>query len=66
MSKFTFVYEYNDLHSSVVYNNKITKKVTFETNASTLNEVLAEFEDFLKSAGYSFEGVLNFVNEDFL
>ena len=59
MSKFTFVYELNDIYSS-----EVTNKVTLETNATTLHEVLAEFENFLKGAGYSFEGVLDFVNED--
>ena len=59
MSKFTFVYQNMDL-----YNNEVTSKITTECNAVTLNEVLEEFECFLKGAGYHFEGKIDIVKED--
>lgn len=59
MSKFTFVYQNIDLYSS-----EVTSKITTETNADTLNEVLEEFECFLKGAGYVFDGRIDLVKEE--
>lgn len=59
MSKFTFVYQNFD-----IYSNELTSKITTETNAETLNEVLEEFECFLKGAGYYFDGKIDIVKED--
>jgi hypothetical protein len=59
MSKFTFVYQNLD-----IYSNELTSKITTETNAKTLNEVLEEFECFLKGAGYHFNGKIDIVKEE--
>jgi hypothetical protein len=59
MNKFTFVYQNLD-----IYSNELTSKITTETNAKTLNEVLEEFECFLKGAGYHFNGKIDIVKEE--
>lgn len=55
MSKFTFIRE----ESSYVGNTK----QTVEFAAVCLDDVLMQFEDFLKGAGFVFEGQLQFVDE---
>lgn len=55
MSKFTFIRE----DSSYVGN----AKQTIEFSAVTLDDVLAQFEDFLKGAGFVFDGRLDFVQD---
>lgn len=47
-----------------MYSNELTSKITTETNAETLNEVLEEFECFLKGSGYHFEGKIDIVREE--
>jgi hypothetical protein len=59
MSKFTFVYQNED-----VFTEEVTSKVTMETNAESLSELLEEFECFLRGAGYYFEGKLDLVDQD--
>jgi hypothetical protein len=59
MSKFTFVYQNVNMHSK-----ELISKITSETNADSLKEVLEEFESFLKGAGYYFDGRIDIVKED--
>ena len=56
MSKFTFINE----KSSYIGNCKTTT----EFSAAHIDEVLARFEDFLKGAGFVFDGHLDFVEEE--
>lgn len=54
MNKFTFVFECGWTPT----------KVTHECEAESLDEVLTEFENFLKGSGYFLEGVLDVVDPD--
>jgi hypothetical protein len=60
MSKFTFVCQ----EESMPFVHSIQSKRTVEFNAETLDDILNEFEMFLRGAGFHFEGHLDFVNED--
>jgi len=60
MSKFTFVCQ----EESMPFVHSIQSKRTVEFNAETLDNILNEFEMFLRGAGFHFEGHLDFVNED--
>jgi len=55
MSKFTFIRQSNDYVS--------TTKQTVEFSAVCLDDILSEFQDFLKGAGFIFDGQLQFVDE---
>ena len=55
MAKFTFINE----ESSYVGNCKTTT----EFSAAHIDEVLARFEDFLKGAGFVFDGHLEIVDD---
>lgn len=57
MPKFTFIAEHKDL-----YDNLTNNKVTHEFEAEDLNDVLDNFECFLRGAGYVPEGTLDFVD----
>lgn len=51
----TFTYQYD----------KTSPKVVVRLHSdSTLDEVLTQFEGFLKAAGYSFDGELDFIEEE--
>lgn len=54
MNKFTFVFECGWTPT----------KITHECEAESLDEVLTEFENFLKGSGYFLEGVLDVVDPD--
>ena len=56
MSKFTFINE----ESSYVGNCKTTT----EFSAAHIDEVLTRFEDFLKGAGFVFDGHLEIIQDD--
>lgn len=56
MPKFVFTCEHKDLWS----NNQVCKN-THEFETETLNEVLENFEMFLRGAGYIFDGVIDVV-----
>jgi hypothetical protein len=59
MPKFTFKCEHEGLRTDdVVITN------TTEFRGETLDEVLENFERFLKGSGYIFDGQLDFVKED--
>ena len=60
MSKFTFVCQ----EESMPFVHSIQSKKSVEFNAETLDDILNEFEMFLRGAGFHFEGHLDFVNED--
>lgn len=60
MSKFTFVCQ----EESMPFVHSIQSKRTVEFDAETLDDILNEFEMFLRGAGFHFEGRLDIVNED--
>lgn len=60
MSKYTFICE----EESTPYSTAIESKKTVEFRADGLNDVLEQFESFLRAAGFHFEGVLDIVNLD--
>ena len=59
MSKFTFVYENRN-----IFNDGLDNKLTMESNVDSLNDVIEQFEMFLKGAGYVFDGRLDFVQDN--
>lgn len=54
MSTFTFTYECGWENTKVIH----------ECEADCLDEILSNFENFLKGAGYQVQGVLDFVDPD--
>ena len=60
MSKFTFICE----DEAMPWSTGITSKKTVEFNGDSLNEIVSEFEMFLKGCGFNFEGQLDLVNHD--
>ena len=58
MSKFTFICE----EESMPFGDSFSSKRTVEFSAETLNEVVSEFENFLRGCGFSFNGELDFIN----
>jgi hypothetical protein len=60
MSKFTFVCQ----EESMPFVDSIQSKRTVEFNAETLDDILNEFEMFLRGAGFHFNGQLDIVNVD--
>lgn len=60
MSKFTFVCQ----EESTPYSRIVETKRTVEFRADSLEDVLQEFEHFLRGAGFYFNGNLDIVNEE--
>lgn len=60
MSKFTFVCQ----EESMPFVHSIQSKRTIEFNAETLDDILNEFEMFLRGAGFHFDGHLDIVSEE--
>ena len=60
MSKFTFICEDEPMPFS---NGSITKK-TFEFECVHIDDVVAEFETFLRGCGFHFEGRLELCNNE--
>jgi hypothetical protein len=60
MSKFTFVCQ----EESMPFVHSTQSKRTVEFNAETLDDILNEFEMFLRGAGFHFNGQLDIVNVD--
>jgi hypothetical protein len=60
MSKFTFICQ----EESMPFVHSIQSKRTVEFNAETLDDILNEFEMFLRGAGFHFNGQLDIVNVD--
>lgn len=56
MSYMTFVCEHRN-----PWDESLDSKVTLETNSVTLPDILAEFEQFLRGAGFHFDGQLDIV-----
>lgn len=57
MSKYTFICEHDEFGSNSTH--------TTEFRADTLNEILENFELFLRGAGFVTEGQLDFVRDDY-
>ena len=45
------------------WDETLSSRVTFETNEETLPEILADFERFLRGAGFVFDGQLDIVEQ---
>ena len=60
MSKFTFICE----DEAMPWSPGITSKKTVEFNGDSLNDIVSEFEMFLKGCGFHFEGKLDLVDTD--
>jgi hypothetical protein len=45
------------------WDQSLTSKVTLETNSETLTDILAEFEQFLRGAGFHFDGQIDIVEQ---
>lgn len=41
-------------------------KISYETDAETLSDILEDFAAFLRGCGFHFEGYLDFINDDYL
>lgn len=54
IQKFIFIHE-NDFNQS---------KLTFESGAESLNQILTDFADFLRGAGFQIDGYLDVVSYD--
>jgi len=59
MAKYTFICE----QESTPYSTAIESKRTVEFRADGLNDVLEQFESFLRGSGFVFKGVLDIVDE---
>ena len=58
MSYMTFICEHRN-----PWDDSLDSKVTVETNNVSLPDILAEFEQFLRGAGFHFDGQLDIVEE---
>lgn len=57
--KYYFVYKETDLMGK-----ETGKTITHQFETDTLSDMLENFEDFLKGAGFHFEGHVDITNED--
>ena len=46
--------------------NRELAKVTYESKRENLEDVIADFQDFLKGCGFNFEGTLSIVEDNIL
>ena len=60
MSKYTFICEEESMPYSIV----VESKKTVEFRADSLEDVLLQFESFLRGSGFIFDGYLDIVNDD--
>ena len=60
MSNFTFICQ----EESMPFSDSVTSKRTVEFNADSLDQILSEFENFLRGCGFNFNGQLDFVNDE--
>jgi hypothetical protein len=58
MSKFTFICE----DEPMPFSDGIVSKKTVEFNGESLNDIISEFEMFLRGCGFHFNGQLDFVD----
>ena len=60
MSRFTFICE----DEPMPFSDGIISKKTVEFNGESLDDIINEFEMFLKGCGFNFNGHLDFVTEE--
>ena len=60
MPKFTLIAEHTNW-----YTNKVESKVTYEFEADGITDVLQNTDLFLRGVGYSPEGTLDYVSDEF-
>jgi len=60
MSKFTFVCQ----EEPMPFYDIVSSKRTVEFDADSLNQIVSEFENFLRGCGFCFNGQLEFVDYD--
>ena len=60
MSKFTFICQ----EESIPFVNSVDSKRTVEFSAEALNDIMQEFENFLRGCGFYFNGRVDVVEED--
>jgi hypothetical protein len=60
MAKFTFICE----DEPMPFSEGVVTKRTIEFDAVALNDIVSEFELFLRGAGFNPPGILDFVPED--
>ena len=60
MPKFTFTCEYPDF----IKKGNTLSKITVESNREYMDDVVEDFQDFLRGCGYSFDGVLTVVDQE--
>lgn len=60
MSKFTFVCQ----EEPMPFASTIDTKRTVEFNADSLDQILNEFEHFLRGCGFFFQGQLDFIDDE--
>lgn len=60
MSRFTFICE----DEPMPFSDGIVSKKTVEFNGESLDDIINEFEMFLKGCGFNFNGQLDFVTEE--
>lgn len=58
MSYMTFTCEHRN-----PWDESLDSKITLETNSETLTDILAEFEQFLRGAGFHFDGQIDIVEQ---
>jgi hypothetical protein len=61
MPKFTFICE----DDPMPFSEGVTTKRTIEFDAVLLNDVVSEFELFLRGAGFNPPGILDFIDENY-
>ena len=62
MPKFTFICE----HETPFKPGVSVAKITYESNREVLDEVIEDFQDFIRGCGYYFDGSLQVVDEELL
>ena len=60
MSKFTFVCQ----EEAMPFADVVSSKRTVEFSADTLNQIMDEFQNFLRGCGFYFDGQLDFVSDE--
>ena len=61
MAKYTFIYE----HDSSPFDGTVSSKRTVEFRADALDQILPEFESFLRGCGFTFDGYIDVVEDYF-
>lgn len=64
MSRYTFKCEHFDYSNPFNPDEKIDSTITQEFRAESLNDVLENFEMFLRGSGFYFDGHLDIVEDD--